>query len=83
MKTTKLLDKLEHLIEKPEDLDRKRLKKLRKIIDELKTKQKKLEQDLKESADQEESHRLERSISVLKSQRKKGHALYKSMKKRD
>jgi hypothetical protein len=36
-----------------------------------------------ECDDREEHHRLERSISVLKSQRKKGHALYKSMKKKN
>ncbi|MEJ2575096.1 MAG: hypothetical protein P8106_00045 [Gammaproteobacteria bacterium] len=82
MKTTKLLDKLGHLIESPEDLDKQRLKKLRKLIEELKAKQKKLEHDLKSSEDEQDRHRLERSIQVVQSQRKKGHAVYKSMKKK-
>ncbi len=82
MKTTKLLDKLGHLIESPEDLDKQRLKKLRKLIEELKAKQKKLEHELKSSEDEQDRHRLERSIKVVQSQRKKGHAVYKSMKKK-
>jgi hypothetical protein len=80
MKTAKLLDKLGRLIESPEELDKQRLKKLRKLVQELKDKQKKLEKELQEEDDEETRHRIQRSIEVVRTQRKKGAAVYKEIK---
>jgi hypothetical protein len=80
MKTSKLLDKLGRLIASPSDLDKERLKKLRKLVKELKAKQKKLEAELEAAEAPEERHRLERSLKVVETQRKKGASVYKSLK---
>lgn len=81
MKTTKLLDKLGRLVESPEALGRERLKKLRKVVHELKDKQKKLEKELRKETDEEVRHNLQRSIEVVRTQRKKGAAVYKALKR--
>jgi Skp family chaperone for outer membrane proteins len=81
MKTAKLLDKLGRLVESPESLGRERLKKLRKMVRELKDKQKKLEKELRKETDEELRHNIQRSIEVVRTQRKKGAAVYKTLKR--
>jgi hypothetical protein len=81
MKTAKLLDKLGRLVESPQDLDRDRLKKLRKLVRELKDKQKKLEKELRKETDEEARHHIQRSIEVVRTQREKGAAVYKEIKR--
>lgn len=80
MKTSKLLDRLSGLIASPEDIGKDRLKKLRKVVKELKAKQDKLEKELKKECDAETRHRLERSIEVVRTQRKKGAEVYRTIK---
>lgn len=81
MKTAKLLDKLGRLVESPGSLGRERLKKLRKMVRELKDKQKKLEKALRKETDEEVRHNIQRSIEVVRTQRKKGAAVYKELKR--
>ncbi len=80
MKTSKLLVKLGALVETADDLDKQHLKKLCKVIRALKEKQKKIENELKQEADEAKRARLQRSIEVIRSQRKKGCESYAAMK---
>ena len=82
MKTAKLLDKLGGLISKAPDLDAERLKKLRKIVKELKDKEKRLAKERRREKDPDEKHRLKMAEKVVHAQRKKGIEVYKGIKRR-
>jgi FtsZ-binding cell division protein ZapB len=78
MKTMKLIDKINRLIEKP--AAETPLKKLRKTVRALKEKQTDLEARLKHEKGQHSRDRLEQKIDVLKAQRRKGAEKYRKLK---
>jgi len=80
MKAAKLLGRLGGLVQASDEVDKQRLKRLCKVIKELKHKQKGLEKELKEATDKERRKRLKRSIEVIRVQRKKGVETYRAMK---
>jgi hypothetical protein len=82
VKTAKLLDKLGTLLHRAPDLDADRLQKLRKVVKELKQKEKRLAKERRREKDPEERHRLKMAEKVVHAQRKKGVEVYKSIKRR-
>jgi len=80
MKTSKLLEKLGNLTSTAPQLDKERLKKLRKVVKELKAKEKRLEKERRREKDPDERHRLKMAIQVVHTQRKKGVEVYKGIK---
>ena len=81
MTNAKLFEKLGALLESSEDADKKHIKKLRKILQKLKKKQKHLEASLKDTEGDHERRRLYNDIEVLELQRKKGAKVYKALKR--
>lgn len=80
MKRSKLLDRLNTLIDTATAADKEHLKKLRKVVKKLKDKQKALEKDLKDTKDKEDRHTIKRRIEILKAQRKRGCSTYQDLK---
>lgn len=78
MKTTKLIERLQALMKgAPKETPRK---KLCKMVKALRGKQRELEKKLQRTEGKHARKRLKRKISVLRAQRRKGTALYKSLK---
>ena len=65
-----------------EDADRKHVKKLRKVLRQLKKNQKALESSLEGIDARHERRKIAQDIEVLEMQRKKGIKVYKSLKKK-
>lgn len=78
MKTTELIHKIRHLMKKPASETPK--KKLCKTIKALREKQRELEKKLKRTEGKQARKRLKQKIDVLRAQRRKGIAVYKSLK---
>ena len=76
----KLLEKLSSLIDPKGDVDKKHIKKLRKVLQKLKNNQKELKAKLEQTHDEQEMRKLKQEIEVLKLQRKKGVKIYKELK---
>ncbi len=78
MKTIKLIEKLQQLMQgAPKETPRK---KLCKTVKALRGKQRKLEKKLQHTEGKHARQRLKHKIGVLRAQRRKGMALYKSLK---
>ena len=80
MTNDKLLDKLGTLLDIGEDADAKHIKKLRKVLQKLKKKQRELRAGLEQTDGEHERRKISQDIEVLKLQRKKGVAVYKNLK---
>ena len=80
MTRKKLLKKLQSLLDKSDDAKKQDIKKLHKVVKELKQKQKHLEHRLDDTQDEKERSRLLKDIEVIQLQRKKGAAVYRRLK---
>jgi hypothetical protein len=81
MTNEKLLKKLGRLLETSAGADTKHIQKLRKVLHKLKNRQKELKAELEQVEGEHERRKINQEIEVLKLQRKKGVAVYKSLKK--
>ena len=81
MTTPELLSKLRKLTDDVKGVDKKHIKKLRKVLHKLKSKQHKLKEELEEATAERDQRQLSQEIEVLKLQREKGVVAYKSLKK--
>ena len=82
MTNTQLFEKLGSLLDKSEDADKRHVKKLRKVLRQLKKNQKALESSLEGIDARHERRKIAQDIEVLEMQRKKGIKVYKSLKKK-
>ena len=82
MTNAKLFEKLGKLLDKSEDADKQHVKKLRKVLRQLKKNQKALELSLQDIDAKNERRKIAQDIEVLELQRKKGIEVYKSLKKK-
>lgn len=82
MTNAKLFEKLGKLLDKSEDADKQHVKKLRKVLRQLKKNQKALELSLQDIDAKNERRKIAQDIEVLELQRKKGIKVYKSLKKK-
>jgi lysophospholipid acyltransferase (LPLAT)-like uncharacterized protein len=80
MTNAKLFEKLGALLEIGDDADKKHIKKLRKVLQKLKKRQKELVAALEGTEGKHERRKIEQEIEVLKLQRKKGVKVYKRLK---
>lgn len=80
MTNAKLFEKLRSLIERADDADKKHIKKIRKVLHKLKSRQRKLEADLEEIEGEHERQKIEQEIQVIQLQRQKGVEVYKQLK---
>lgn len=80
MTNAKLFEKLGALLEIGDDADKKHIKKLRKVLQKLKKRQKELVASLQGVEDKHERRKIEQEIEVLKLQRSKGVKVYKRLK---
>ncbi len=80
----KLLDKLGGLLSADRRLQREKRDKLKRLLKELKVRQKELKKSIEEEefASDEERVRLTLQLQVVREQRKKGLALYKELKQK-
>ena len=78
MKTTKLIARVQKLLQRPPE--ETKLKKLRKTVKALKQKQEDLEDKLKHTRSKPARERLQQKIDVLKAQRRKGAEVYRRLK---
>ena len=77
-KTQKLLDRLSEYTDEDGQKKKVKLASMKELLDKLKKRQKKLEEQL-EGASGGKEKRLKRQIKVIKAQRKKGLALYNEL----
>ena len=80
MNRKKLLKKLQSLLDKSESAKKQDIKKLHKVVKELKQKQKRLEHRLEDTHEEKERSRIAKEIEVIKLQRKKGNEVYRHLK---
>ena len=80
MTNAKLFEKLGTLLEIGDDADKKHIKKLRKVLQKLKKRQKELVASLQGAEGKHERRKIEQEIEVLKLQRNKGVKVYKRLK---
>ncbi len=80
MNKGKLLKRLQSLLDQSDEARRNDIKKLHKVVKELKKKQKSLEHRLEDTTDDKERSKLRKDIEVIKLQRKKGAAVYRQLK---
>ena len=80
MGASKLLDKLNKLMGLDDKASKKEIKKLRKVLGDLKKKQVKLTEKLENAEGEHERLKLKQKIEVIKLQRQKGVELYQSLK---
>ena len=80
MTNAKLFEKLRNLIERADDADKQHIKKIRKVLHKLKSRQRKLEADLEEIEGEHERQKIEQEIQVIQLQRQKGVEVYKQLK---
>lgn len=78
MKTMKLINKLQKLLQRPPQATK--LNKLRRTIKALKEKQEELEDKLKRTRGKHARQRLKQKIDVLHAQRRKGAETYRALK---
>ena len=80
MTNAKLIAKLRMLLEDAQNTDKKRIKKLRKVLGKLKKQQYALRDSLAEIKSPHERSRIEQEIEVITVQRSKGVEIYKQLK---
>ena len=81
MTNAKLFEKLRSLIENADDSDKKRIKKIRKVVHKLRDRQRKLENDLEDIKSEHERQKTEQDIRVIQLQREKGIKVYRQLKR--
>ena len=81
MTNAKLFEKLSTLLETREDADKKHIKKLRKVLQKLKKRQKDLSARLEGIEGEHERRKIKQEIEVLTLQREKGVVVYKDLKR--
>ena len=81
MKAKKLLEKLRELVDGEVPADKQRLKKLAKVLKQLKEKQHKLEKRLANGLDEDDKRRITNKLKILCLQREKGIESYMKLKK--
>ena len=80
MSNAKLFAKLRSLMEKADNADKKRIKKLRKILHQLKDRQHELEENLEQVSSPDKRAKIRQEIDVIRLQRGKGAQVYKQIK---
>lgn len=80
MGTPKLLEKLNELIGLGDKANKKEIKKLRKVLSDLKKKQVKLKEKLEAAEGEHERRKLKQQLEVIRRQRQKGVEVYQSLK---
>lgn len=80
MTNAKLFAKLRSLIERTDDADQKHIKKIRKVLHKLKSRQRKLETSLEKTEGEHERRKIKQEIQVIQLQRQKGVEVYKQLK---
>ena len=81
MTNAKLFEKLSALLEIRQDADKKHIKKLRKVLQKLKKRQKELSASLEAIEGEHERRKIKQDIEVLTLQREKGVVVYKKLKR--
>ena len=81
MTNAKLFEKLRSLIENADDSDKKRIKKIRKVVHKLRDRQRKLENDLEDIKSEHERQKTEQDIRVIQLQRERGIKVYRQLKR--
>ena len=81
MGTEKLLDKLSNLLDAKRRKQKKQLESLNMLLKKLKKRQEKHKKLLEAKQDAEGRKRIERTLKVIYTQRKKGIKLYKDLSK--
>ena len=80
MNNAKMFAKLWSLMEKADNADKKHIKKLRKILRQLKDRQHELEEGLEHVSDPDKRAKIRQEIDVIRLQRGKGAQVYKQVK---
>jgi hypothetical protein len=80
MTNAKLFEKLLSLIAEADRTDKKHIKKLRKVLHELKDRQRELQEELEQSDSSQEQAKIQQEIDVIKLQRGKGAEVYQRIK---
>jgi predicted nucleic acid-binding Zn-ribbon protein len=80
MTNARLFDKLRTLIEDARDVDKKHIKKLRKVLGKLKERQNELRDKLEDVDNPSERRKMEQEIAVISLQRGKGVEVYRQLK---
>lgn len=80
MTNAKLFEKLRSLLERTNDADQRHIKKIRKVLHKLKSRQRKLETSLEQIESEHERKKIKQEIQVLQLQRQKGVEVYKQLK---
>ena len=80
MNNAKMFAKLWSLMEKADNADKKHIKKLRKILHQLKDRQHELEEGLEQVSDPDKRAKIRQEIDVIRLQRGKGAQVYKQVK---
>ncbi|MEH6579929.1 MAG: hypothetical protein V7731_22985 [Amphritea sp.] len=77
MKTRRLIDKLKHFFDADLRAQQEQRESLKEVLDKLKSKEHELKDRLEREKNPEERERLEKKITLVHTQRKKGVALLK------
>ena len=80
MTNAKLFEKLRSLMAEADRTDKKHIKKLRKVLHELKDRQRELQEKLEQSDSSQEQAKIQQEIDVIKLQRGKGAEVYQRIK---
>ena len=80
MTNAKLFEKLRSLLERTNDADQRHIKKIRKVLHKLKSRQRKLETSLEQIESEHERKKIKQEIQVIQLQRQKGVEVYKQLK---
>ncbi len=80
MTNTKLFEKLRSLMAEADRTDKKHIKKLRKVLHDLKDRQRELQEKLQQPGSSDEQARVQQEIDVIKLQREKGAEVYQRIK---
>lgn len=80
MTNTTLFEKLRSLMAEADRTDKKHIKKLRKVLHELKDRQRELREKLQQSDSSEKQTKIQQEIDVIKLQRAKGAEVYQRIK---
>ena len=79
MKTTKMLDRLQDLLDPEKRKKKAKRKQLRALLKELKRRQRRLEERREQIGDKQKRQRLKREIEIIREQRRKGVRLCRKM----
>lgn len=80
MKMRKILEKVQDFLDADSRSQQQQKDSISEVLEKLKEKEKKLQNELEHSVDRQEKDKLERKIAVCHAQRKKGLAILKEMR---